>query len=153
MTLNPNQFSNQLQMFMTGKELKNYINTPRYTRSEFSEDVEHSNFWSRKLQEAKVTPQPGQYNVEVDGRMHWRIPHGSGIYDSIKDHGYLPEGEAIELRHTSDGKVQQRDGAHRIASAAAIEDEGGDPTYFPVEHTLTDILWGERKSTKNGTIK
>ena len=151
MTLNPRQFNNQLQMLMTGKELINYINTPRHTKSEFNEDVEPSGYWARKLQEAKVTPE--QHNVEVGGKVQWTVPHGSGIYDSVKDKGYTPEGETIELRHTSDGKIQQRDGAHRIAAAAALEDAGGEPIYFPVEHTLTDTLWGERGSTNGGAVK
>ena len=151
MTLNPNQFNNQLQLLMTGKELINYINTPRHTKSEFNEDVEPSGYWARKLKEAKVTPE--QHNVEVDGKMQWTVPHGACIYDRVKAKGYTPEGETIELRHTSDGKIQQRDGAHRIASAAALEDAGGEPIYFPVEHTLTDTLWGERGSTNGGAVK
>lgn len=131
MVINPDQF----KMLMTGNELINYITHPRHIRDGETNDQ----YWTRKLEEAKA--QPIAYDVIDDlGKPQYTDPHGSGVYDSIKTSGYTHVGPPVQLRHTPDGAIQQRDAAHRIAVAAALENEGFDTIYFPVEHSSVERL-------------
>lgn len=114
----------QLQMLMTGKELQSRItdsNDRRYVygrkKSKKGDSLETMpELWSRKAEESKQPAQSG---------------HGSGVFDSLAEHGLYPD-TMIGLLHLTNRTVVN-DGHHRIAAAAELEDEGKQ-VFFPVEH-------------------
>ena len=119
--LNPDQ----LKMLMTGKELQRSITHSWDAPLDMTpgDPTELNALWEKKTFEAK---QP-------------RGVHGAGIYSSLKSRGY--EGAPLRLHDynvfTNAGyEVPARgvmDGHHRIAAAAALEDEGKQ-VYIPVTH-------------------
>ena len=125
--LNPHQ----LQMFMTGTELKGAINKS-YDGSVRTGGTEGdlSGLWKVKLKESKKSD----------------FSHGAGTYKSIKDKGWVadnPNYDSINLSHQSVpgaipawDKVQRSvdDGHHRIAAAADIEAKTGRQHFIPVKH-------------------
>lgn len=110
MTLGP-QFE-QLQMFMTGKELQNRI--------EFSHDKQHDEtlpqMWERKAYESRDP-------------LHLRSGkvYGSLLTDGVRD------GTIMQLSHQPTG-ARVYDGHHRIAAAADLEEQGDRQLFFPVQH-------------------
>jgi hypothetical protein len=66
--------------------------------------------------------------------------HGSGVRDSIERYGYQHESDnppTIILETSPSGKATrmvQSEGHHRVAAAAAIERDGGDPVFIPTNY-------------------
>lgn len=115
MSLGP-QFD-QLQMFMTGSELKSYL-----TDSGDRGGGSMEGMWGQKLKEAQHPAGAGDYKV-----------HGEGLYDSIKERGY--QGDSLGVNHWG-GEKSLLDGHHRVAAAAQLDSEGYE-NYIPVTH------WGD----------
>ncbi len=128
--LNPHQ----LQMFMTGTELKDTINHS-YDGSLSTGGTGGgpdglNGLWKQKLKESKRSG----------------FGHGEGTYKSIKDRGWVadnPRYDSINLSHRSVpgaipawNRVERSvdDGHHRIAAAADIEAKTGKQHFIPVQH-------------------
>ena len=120
------QFSEQLSMIMTAKEVKSRI-TDSIDRDR-NENLDE--MWDRKLTESKAPGMVQPTDVQWRGGRGVRVPvgepypnpiHGAGTFDSIQQKGY--DGPPITLEHSTkvDGGVANylRDGNHRLASAAA----------------------------------
>lgn len=139
MPLNPKQFPpRQLQMFMTGTELQETINHSydgsMSTGGTGGGENGLKGLWDLKLRESK--------KPESGGR------HGSGTYDSIKQHGWSSDHarsgyDVVNLYHDSKpgaipefDREERRvdDGHHRIAAAADLESRGSAPHYIPVKN-------------------
>lgn len=145
MTLGP-QFSGihnpnepfQLPLFMTGVEIMNAV-------TQSSDSVNGlDTMWKEKLEESKR---------EFTTKGH-RGGHGSGIYDSLKEHGWEPTRNMtnselragrpihnghVQLRHlmSDDEKsvdIYTSNAHHRIAAAADLERQGIRTVYIPVQH-------------------
>lgn len=108
----------QLQMLMTGTELKNKINVP----DDAFDDETMDDMWSRKSAEAKVTDSGPKKE------------HGAGVYDSLSGRGY--DGPPLKVLHGY-GYSRVSDGHHRVAATADLEKEGKQ-MYVPVEHHQDD---------------
>lgn len=76
--------------------------------------------WDRKLKESKKSSPHA---------------HGGGVYDSIKEKGYV--GDKLVVVHVDADDKQISNGHHRIAAAAQIEKETNKPIFIPVEHVET----------------
>lgn len=141
--LNPDEFGpTQLQMFMTGTELRGTINHSydgsMRTGGDGSGPDGLNGLWKQKLKESKR-----------EG-----FGHGNGVYKSIKDHGWSADHAAagydiVNLYHNSKpgpipefDKLQRNvdDGHHRIAAAADLEAKGHGPYYIPVKNWGNDGL-------------
>jgi hypothetical protein len=134
---------NQLQLFMTGSELKSTINRS----SDLRPGENMSSMWGRKLERAK---EPGPYK------------HGSGVYDTLMSEGYdaskprlsgMGDGVVgpIRLQQSGFGDNRQTrvsDAHHRIAAADDIERQTGQPVWMPVEYDSHDHMLSERKKPK-----
>ena len=116
----------QLQMFMTGRELKDLTTeSGDMLPGETLDDM-----WKRKLETAK--------------KPHSSDIPGSGSYDSIKNEGWNPPDRSVIQAHHGFGAAGGSntvdfgvgDGHHRIAAAADIEEQTGRQVFFPVEHSL-----------------
>lgn len=118
MSLGP-QFT-QLQMLMTGSELKKSITSSldqRYT------DGSLEGMWDRKVAQSQKPAGSGG--------------PGAGVYDSLKERGY-DDSRSYSPHLTMDHFDNQReipDGHHRVAAAAQLEKDTGKPVYIPVRHS------------------
>jgi hypothetical protein len=64
--------------------------------------------------------------------------HGSGLYDDIKERGV--QERIIAYEHwKAGGKLIQGEGHHRLASAAAAQQETGRPQFVPIEYVPFDV--------------
>lgn len=130
MTLGP-QFE-QLQMLMTGSELKRYLtdSTDRDINDDDSVEPMDS-MWERKEAESKEQKGSG---------------HGSGVYDSLREYGYSNNpmaktdpstpGGPLNVLHRGSTLRFLYDGHHRVAAAAALE--GERQIFLPVWHHEVD---------------
>ena len=153
MTLGP-QFSDihkyvepvQLPLFMTGSEIiKSVTNS---TDVLFPDAEGFDKMWKTKTEESKRGYKRG---------------HGSGTYDSLKEHGWNPNknlGEMplnnkthVTLRHLvrqnpDTGEyftdIVMSDAHHRVAAAAELEREG-KTVYVPVDHRNPDDQYTFRR--------
>lgn len=112
--LDPNQF----KLFMTGTEWQAHVT--------HSTDGPVPDIWEQK---------------EAQARVPFGGDHGSGVYDSIKEHGwqnrtnYNQYHPTIILEDSSRGvRRVQSEGHHRIAAAAAVERETGKPEFIPTRY-------------------
>jgi hypothetical protein len=126
--LQPKQFKQsdpiQLKLFMTGKEWKDTIT--------HSSDGPLEHIWPQKTEESKLP--------------YHSAHHGSGLYDSMIQHGFqMKPGEdppTIVLKGPDSGKgddlhFMQSEGHHRVAAAAAVEEATGKPVYIPTNYKDT----------------
>ena len=120
---------NQFKLFMTGQEWQSQVT--------HSTDGPIASLWSEK--EARA----GQTN---DGG------HGTGVRSSIERYGYQHDRESpptIILEDAPNGKSVrkvQSEGHHRVASAAAIERDTGNPVFIPTNYV--DNTAAGRKARK-----
>jgi hypothetical protein len=110
---------NQLKLFMTGTEWKAMIT--------HSTDGPLDRIWPQKEEESRLPAGRGL--------------HGGGVYDSIKEHGYVRShtggDPTIIFEESPDGKSirnVQSEGHHRVAAAAAVERDTGKPVYIPTNY-------------------
>ena len=150
------QVGGQLQMFMTGEELKSSVSlSPDKAPTETL-----AGMWDRKASEAALprgtwydrpatgesftTEQHRQFRQEIHGMqfantehvradkaMAKRTQHGTGIKDSIASRGFV--GDPLQVTHGGRSMQWIRDGHHRVAAAAQLQNEG-TTHYIPVEH-------------------
>lgn len=145
----------QLKMFMTGKELMNYVDDSYDRRDKEAGAVDSDGFFSSSepyfdsvgnIVGGTKYGSDGNPIKESMSDMWGRklreskagvreLTHGAGLYDSIKNQGMLPNSEAISiLKDTAKGTVLG-DGHHRTAVAADLEEQGGTERYLPVKYT------------------
>jgi hypothetical protein len=111
--VNPNQF----KLFMTGTEWQEQVT--------HSTDGPIASLWAEKEARASVPNDGG---------------HGTGVRSSIERYGYQHDRESpptIVLEDAPNGKSVrkvQSEGHHRIAAAAAIERETGNPVFIPTNY-------------------
>lgn len=115
-SINPDQ----LRLFYTGSELKNMIT---YSGDQ-GNDEDLDEMWERKTEESEAEKQHG-----------W---HGSGVYDSLMEHGWQGS-EKIPVQHSGshargNAEVWLDEGHHRVAAADAIERRTGKKIFIPVTH-------------------
>ena len=138
-TLNQHQF--QLPLFASGSEVKKMLNmsydmdngasydTHRRTsgggvepyRTKRKDPETMDDMWDRKLEESK--------SYESD--------HGAGVYGSLKKEGWRSHSAGLTMVHrtTPEGVTRRlHDGHHRVASAAALEEEGHSTVWIPLNH-------------------
>lgn len=117
----------QLQMFMTGKELKNAINISfdrDYDWIEEHPQMESMDeMWDRKALEASMPHS-------------WA--HGSGVYESLSTEGWREGSAPLTLLHVGNYGRRVPDAHHRIAAAAQMEELEGKQIFFPVVHDTED---------------
>lgn len=115
----------QLAMFGLGSDVKNMV-TESNDR-DYGESMD--DMWSRK---------------EAESRQPKGTGHGTGVYDSLKEHGWKGQnnGDAAMISHTARGMTTMREGHHRTAAAAALEKEGKN-VWVTLRHL--DPLQGERQ--------
>lgn len=142
MTLGP-QFQEQLALFMPARELKRQIThsfdrlgEDTFVKGKWKVGKESMDeMWARKERESR---QPRASEDEDWSRAPTRITdHGAGVYDSIKEKGF-DFSHPVDVDHFDspehwNSKVVG-DGHHRIAAAAALEEETGKDVYVPIEH-------------------
>lgn len=124
MALGP-QFT-QLQMFMTGTELRNSVTESRDRLVDLPQRESLSAMWDRKAQESRAPRSAGT--------------DGAGTHDWVNS-GYRG-GSAISMVHRTQPGLDPihgehhtiLDGQHRVAAAASIESQTGKKIYFPVMH-------------------
>jgi hypothetical protein len=122
----------QLKMFMTGKELRNYVTQSwdRYTKKDDGVEETMDDMWNRKIMESEVP--------------YTQYRHGSGLRDSLSKRGYIHDPHnAIKVMHVDPdpsgrGTITPgryvTEGHHRIAALADIEEESGKETFVPISH-------------------
>jgi hypothetical protein len=109
----------QFKLFMTGKEWKEQVT--------HSTDGPIASIWADKSARAA---QPSTVAGE----------HGTGVRSSIERYGYQHDRESpptIIIEQSPSGKSTrfvQSEGHHRVASAADIEEETGNPVYIPTNY-------------------
>lgn len=134
--LNQTQFRTdepeQLKLFMSGTEWQNYTDSsidggPVDGGNSEKATARMKELWSTKEKEARA---PFRSDV-----------HGAGTYDSMKERGYDPSpGEdpptIILMNNQANTHVvkMQSEGHHRVAAAAAIERDTGQPVWMPVTY-------------------
>jgi len=113
--VNPNQF----KLFMTGTEWQAHVT--------HSTDGPVPELWDQKEAASRLPYSSGE--------------HGSGTYDSIKEHGwqnrtnYNEKHPTIILEDSSSGvRKVQSEGHHRVAAAAAVERETGRAEFIPTRY-------------------
>lgn len=121
MALGP-QFD-QLKLFMTGKEWKDVVNASSDATTGRLEEM-----WEQKEAESKAPAGSGV--------------HGSGVYESLKKQGYVGDistAPRITFQEGPGGteRREQGEGHHRVAAAAALEEEGHGPVFMPVNYADT----------------
>jgi len=124
MTLGP-QFE-QLKMFMTPNEIKDYITTSgdlHYIRTPGGglRNETMDELWDRKLKASKAPRDTG---------------HGSGVYAGLeegKDIMNMRGGETVEVNHATN-HTYLGDMHHRISAMSDIDQKRGTQTYLPVAH-------------------
>jgi len=129
MNLGP-QFE-QLKMFMTPSEVKDYITTSgdlHYMRTPGGglRNETMDELWDRKLESSKAPRETG---------------HGSGVYEGLEEGkdlmymrgGYRRAGNTVEINYAK-GHTFLGDMHHRIAAMADIDQKRGTQTYLPVTH-------------------
>ena len=114
-----NQFD-QLKIFMTGSEWKKVVNASSDAPVERMGEM-----WEQKEAEAKTRTGSGV--------------HGAGVYKSLKEKGYvggLADAPRITFQEGPGGTTrrEQGEGHHRVAAAAALEEEGHGPVYIPTNY-------------------
>lgn len=121
--------TDQLRLFMTGKEWKATVT--------HSTDGPMAEVWEEK--EAQARAPRSATNI-----------HGAGLYDSIKEKGFVPSQfdspPTIIFEDSPNGKEVRRvqsEGHHRVAAAAAVEEDTGKPVYMPTNYV--DITAGARR--------
>ena len=109
----------QLKLFMSGTEWQNDVT--------HSTDGPVDKVWPEKESQARAPRSPHV--------------HGSGTYDSIKRSGYqsyLGDDTPTIVFETNmkETKLQrvQSQGHHRVAAAAALERDTGNPVYLPTNY-------------------
>jgi hypothetical protein len=152
----------QLKLFMPASEFKAHLDSSsdrHYIPTGIGQPDQRESMdsmWARKDQESR---EPGSYPIHdvqavsnpsggVDfkrveiGRSK-NLQHGAGVYDSIKENGLqqnpLPDLGMKEITTYVDkrtGEKRQGEGHHRVAAAAAVEQETGKtqwirPNYVP----------------------
>jgi hypothetical protein len=119
MSLNPNQF----KLFYSGQELQDSI-TRSWDIDEDEGDTGLESMWNRKLEESMAHPRSGQ--------------HGAGVYDSIREEGFRPHVRLGvhwgDQPGTDTPDLHIEEGHHRLASAAALERETGQPQWINVDN-------------------
>jgi hypothetical protein len=168
MTLGP-QFSDihkyrepvQLPLFMTGSEI---IKTVTNSTDVLTKDAAgFDKMWKRKIEESKR-----EFTTEgYDDTKGYDDGHGSGTYDSLKEHGWNPNknlvgqslkrGKPLETHVVLRHLIKQNpdtgeystdillgDAHHRVAAAAELEREG-KTVYVPVEHRNPDDQYTFRR--------
>lgn len=129
----------QLKLFMTGKEWKGYVNN--------STDGPLETIWPEK--EAQARASANQRNA----------PHGAGTYDSLMEHGYdakksVNSPPTIVFETSPSGKQLRRtqsQGHHRVAAAAAIEEDTGKPVYLTPNYV--DVTPGARQRQRDARAR
>lgn len=125
----------QLQLFMTGTELKSAI-TNSIDRAPMGR---MSDMWKRKLRESKRSD----------------MSHGAGTYQSLAKHGW--QGEGVDVMHVRKygalpewdrTEVSVSDAHHRIAAAADIEAKGKRQIFIPTNHDEYPSLVPEHRQPK-----
>lgn len=137
--LHPGQIPGQMKLFMSGTEFRG----ASHASIDFGPKGEEGSLerhhwdkgWNTKLEESK---QPEGTKMDSG----WRA-HGSGVYDSLLEHGYQPErhdefdeglpGPTLYIDHGLDDYIQG-EGHHRVAAAADIEEKTGRHTWMPVNY-------------------
>lgn len=123
---------NQFKLFMTGQEWKSQVT--------HSTDGPISAIWADKEARAAVPNDGG---------------HGTGVRSSIERYGYQHDREVpptIILEDAPNGKstrMVQSEGHHRVAAAAAIERDTGNPVYIPTNYV--DNTSAGRRASGHGT--
>lgn len=108
---------NQFKLFMTGTEWQSQVT--------HSTDGPISSLWAEKEARAS-TPNTGG--------------HGTGVRSSIERYGYQQDPDSpptIVLEDAPNGKSVrkvQSEGHHRVAAAAAIERDTGNPVFIPTNY-------------------
>lgn len=113
MTLGP-QFE-QLKLFMTPAEIKDYVNTSSDLRSDGSENMEQ--LWDRKVEESKRPRDHGP---------------GSGVYDALS--AGKPILGDVTVIHRRSGDSELEDKHHRVAAQAEIDAATGKETFVPMRY-------------------
>lgn len=145
----------QLPLFMTGSEI---IKTVTKSTDVLTKDAAgFDKMWKTKIEESKREFTTKGY----DGG------HGSGTYDSLKEHGWNPNknlvgiplkrGKPSETHVVLRHLVKQNpdtgeystdillgDAHHRVAAAAELEREG-NTVYIPVDHRNPDDQYKSRR--------
>lgn len=127
----PNHLSDQfeqLPMFMEVKEFRdNYITD---SRESLQNRESMSELWKRKEQESRAKPIEQRPNADFTEMKNY--PWGSGVYDSIKEHGY-DWSKPVSVRHRWVGR-EMGQGHHRVAAMSALSEETGKDMYIPISH-------------------
>jgi hypothetical protein len=119
----------QLKMFMTPAEIKDYVTTSGDRKTLLNYRTPHAaptrvesmgQLWKRKLKESKKSRDKG---------------HGSGVYDALKEGKNIltPPGDTVEIHHHNDARFIT-DKHHRIAAQAELDRKSGNETFVPVSH-------------------
>lgn len=110
-SINPNQ----LRLFYTAKELQEALTTSGDLQG--LEDMD--NLWERKLEQAKQPPVMG---------------HGAGLYRSIRTKGWQQPKKPFTMLHSKGGHSRLKEGHHRVAVLADMENRTGRSPFLYVNH-------------------
>lgn len=138
--LNPNQ----LKLFMSGTEWQRSITDSTDLSGRGADAL--SDLWAEKEAQARQPAAFKVHDVQWRGGRGQRVTigearnsaHGAGLYDSMKERGYDPtvsHGAAYGPTILTEGEdFTQWEGHHRVAAAAAVERDTGQPVYIPTNY-------------------
>ncbi len=132
---NPDQF----KLFMTGTEWKAQVT--------HSTDGPMPSTWDQKSREAAL---PLTASTKFD--------HGAGMKDTLMTQGYQHDRDdppTIIIEDAPNGKstrMVQSEGHHRVAAAADIEAETGQPVYIPTNY-VDNSSAGRRAKARRQTYR
>ena len=117
---------NQFKLFMTGQEWQSQVT--------HSTDGPIDSVWQEKTAQANSPYNPAY------GERDPRQVHGAGLTDSVREHGYdhnpdNPPTIIIEdAPNRKSTRMVQSEGHHRVAAAAQVERETGNPVFIPTNY-------------------